>query len=113
MFSGSNKLKKNPKALKSSKKELGTSLKEVEWPVLREARFLGGLPEGGKITERKGNSKCKINVLVSKKNSTTTLKKPASLTTFHFKIPLVKICPPTRNAKNQDDISNDKLLSSL
>jgi len=67
MFSGSNKLKKNPKALKSSKKVLGTSLKEVEWPVLREAMFFGGLPEGGNIMERKGNSKCKINVLVSKK----------------------------------------------
>ena len=99
MFSGSNKLKKNPKALKSSKKELGTSLKEVKWPVF------GGLPEGGKITERKGNCKCKINVLVSKKIVLPLLKKPASLTTFHFKIPLVKICPPTRKAKNQDDIS--------
>ena len=74
MFSGSNKLKKNPKALKSSKKELGTSLKEVEWPVLREARFLGGYLKE-EIMECKGNSKCKINVLVSKKNSTTTLKK--------------------------------------
>ena len=51
--------------------------------------------------------------LCLKKNITTTLKKPASLTTFHFKIPLVKICPPTRNAKNQDDISIYKLLLTM
>merc|ERR1719336_76845 len=36
--------------------------------------------------ERQGNSKCKINVLVSKKIVLPLLKEPASLTTFHFKI---------------------------
>merc|ERR1712241_1443053 len=43
--------------------------------------------------------------IANAKSMSLCLKKPASLTTLHFKIPLVKICPPTRKAKNQDDIS--------
>merc|ERR1719445_112909 len=54
--------------------------------------------------ERKGNSKCKINVLVSKKNSTTTLKKTSIINNISLQNTSCKNIP-TRKAKNQDDIS--------
>merc|ERR1712241_1382057 len=78
------------------------SLKEVEWPVLR---FFGGYLKGVKSWSSKEIANAKSMSLCRKKIVLPLLKKTASLTTFHFKIPLVKICPPTRKAKNQDDIS--------
>lgn len=66
---------------------------------------------GGYLKEKKSWSAKEVanaksmSLCVKRKKIVLPLFKTASLTTFHLKIPLVKICPPTRNAKNQDDIS--------
>jgi len=68
----------------------------------KRSKVFGGLPKSWsakEIANAKSMSLCRKKIVLP------LLKKPASLTTFHFKIPLVKICPPTRKAKNQDDIS--------